>query len=143
MRIRLDAKTPGLSAFVTVNVRLAELFSIGLRYDSPDSGTVVVLRVNGDHGRHKNPNGEIIRGPHLHIPDAGALDTRPSAGYRLLFAEPLPPENRILTKAWALFCSRANVLPNENVAKALSRLHTDVAQQGLFDDFDGEDAGAS
>ena len=54
---------------VRVNRALPESFSIVLRF-APELGPPSVLvRVNGDHGPHRDPDGKVLAGgPHLHAP---------------------------------------------------------------------------
>lgn len=65
---------------VRVNKVLPESFSIVLRF-APEAGAPSVLvRVNGDHGPHKDPDGKVLAGgPHIHAPTAAerALPLKP------------------------------------------------------------------
>lgn len=53
--------------FINEHLQLLEIFSIGLVYLHDESGSVIVLRYNGDHGMHKNQlTGESFSGFHIH-----------------------------------------------------------------------------
>lgn len=72
--LRLDAElvaplAPGsFRIFVRVLRDLNESFSIGLTYrTSPAATDTVLLRLNGDHGTHVNPDRSVVApGPHVH-----------------------------------------------------------------------------
>ena len=137
--LQVSADDPGeFSIFVRVNAALAESFSIGLKYDAAQMKTCVLLRVNGDHGQHRNRDGAIVEGAHVHFPSPSELISLPSAGFQVQDATAVP-KAALLPQAWAIFCQIAHVQPAPEIAKAIGRLHTSGAQTLLFleDDDDG------
>ncbi len=60
--------------FIRRNLKLRENFSVGLIYVPRDgSGEVRLVRCNGNHD-HRNPNGDLISGFHLHLATEDALE---------------------------------------------------------------------
>ncbi len=117
-------------AFVRVNERLSEHFSIGLRYEA-DFGH---LRVNGDHGAHRNPDGLLITtGPHVHMFRAPARDQAPKDGAEPKWAWPLPPDTVALNVAWRTFRDLASVTSTGDADRKVAAMYAASAQLP-FDD---------
>jgi len=127
----LQSEIPGLTAFVRQSTALTESFSIGLLYEVTGREPIIVLRVNGDHGRHRNPDGTVFRGPHVHEPRGSELDLEPWRGFEPKYARTIDGQYRILVNAWDLFCQLVAILPSEPVARHLGRIHTQLAQEVL------------
>jgi hypothetical protein len=122
-------------AYVRISVDLPESFSIGLRYQ-PDSGAPSVLvRVNGDHGPHKNPDGtRFSEGSHIHFPLLEEL---------YLTAEPGmwkggPPHATLLgpiviplTEGWRIFAERVNILNTDKTLGFIAKIAQDADQLDL------------
>jgi hypothetical protein len=109
--------------FLRVNDVLTESFSLGLRYQEKGIAPVVLLRVNGDHGEHPNPDGSKVRGPHLHAPTAEERLSPPpeddwSTGPHTALS--IGPEHHHLATAWNLLCSEARIAPNETMSKFMA-----------------------
>lgn len=118
--------------FVRVLRALNESFSIGLRYELGGFGNVVLLRVNGDHGGHRNPDGGFIReGPHIHTFRPPLRDKPPRAGAEARWAWPLPAEHLALPTAWRAFCQLVSLTSTAKVDKKIARLYTSTAQLPL------------
>jgi hypothetical protein len=118
--------------FVRVLRALNENFSIGLRYELGGFGSVVLLRVNGDHGGHKNPDGGVIsEGPHVHTFRSPQRDRPPRAGAEARWAWPLPADHLALPTAWRTFCGLVALVSNAKVDKKIAALYTSTAQLSL------------
>jgi hypothetical protein len=50
-----------------IHTSLPEHYTWGLRYVGKDKRQIVLVRYNGDHGEHGNPDGTKIRNPHIHL----------------------------------------------------------------------------
>ena len=62
-------------AFIRVNEKISESFSIGLDYISDEGKSICLLRCNGKHGIHKNHNtGEEFFDYHIHKATQKAID---------------------------------------------------------------------
>ena len=131
--LQLSASTAGtFFVFVRVLRALNENFSIGLRYEEAGFGNVVLLRVNGDHGRHRNPDGGIIsEGPHIHTFRSPAKDAAPRSGAEAKWAWPLPSEHLALPTAWKTFCGLVSLESTTKVDKKIATLYTSLAQLSL------------
>lgn len=131
--VAIMSDMPGtFGAFIRVSARLVEHFSCGLVYEAEGLPVVTVLRVNGDHGGHTNPDGAKVSGAHIHWPND--MQALPAAGDQPQHGEAIDAANNVLPFAWSRFCSVINLVPHQNVARAVSRLHTALAQ-GSLDDF--------
>lgn len=130
--LELAASCPGtFHVFVRVLRALSESFSIGLRYEA-QPGDTVLLRVNGDHGRHRNPDGGfLIEGPHVHsfVPPSRDAPPRPAAEAR--WAWPLPTENLALPRAWSTFQRAVALTSTAEVDRKIARLYTELSQLPL------------
>lgn len=138
--IEFASAAPGkLVGFVRANSMLSESFTIGLRYHAANLAPSILLRVNGDHGRHPNPDGtEVTSGPHLHTPSYGHLHLPPDPTQREEWAVPLDPSCTHLPAAWRIFCETANVTPDHRIAKLLAAVHASGAQLDLFEELSRE-----
>lgn len=126
-----------LSVIVRMNKRLAESFSIILRYRETHLPFTILFRVNGDHGPHTNPDGKSVNGPHAHAPNAEEIDTLIRGPLELRYAEQISSKYTHIGFAWVLFRTRCHIEENPEVTKALTKLHTITHQEnldGLFDD---------
>lgn len=73
--------------FIRVNAALIESFSIGLRWVGEEVGGLVLLRLNGDHGGHANPDGSRFEeGAHLHAPTTDERLLEAFSGFEPRFA---------------------------------------------------------
>jgi hypothetical protein len=132
VNVELIADAPGtLLGIIRVNQRMIESFSCILRYDPPKGRPVLLLRVNGDHGPHK----DIVGGPHAHVHAPERLDFPPEYGTEPDWGLIVDPDCRLLGHAWAEFCRRANVAHSEKMARLVAKLHTALAQATLDDFF--------
>jgi hypothetical protein len=101
-----------------------EDFSIGLRYDVPDNGSIILLRCNGPHGNVVNAIGGLPHwGYHIHI----ARQANMIAGRKAEAGADLTTEFASYQQALRYFLHRANIEWREEHFPGLS-------QQGLFDD---------
>lgn len=131
--LQLSASIAGtFFVFVRVLRALNENFSIGLRYEEAGFGNVVLLRVNGDHGPHRNPDGgRIAEGPHIHTFRSPARDAAPRSGAEAKWAWPLAAEHLALPVAWRTFCSQVCLESDTKVDKKIATLYTSLAQLSL------------
>lgn len=112
-----------------VNVALPESFSFFLRYDAPDSAPAVLLRVNGDHGLHKNPDGSTCAGPHVHTPTQSQLSAAPTplaSGPK--YAAALPAPCQTMSAAWEEMRARACITPSKEVDSAIEGVNKKLAK---------------
>ena len=113
--IDLDVEAPGVAGrfvvFVRVNIHLSESFSIGLMYHSIGKETAMLLRMNGDHGGHQNPDGSRIEeGPHLHAPTPDEALQDPAPHFEPKMATSVTAEQAgVLSDAWLFFCQAAKI----------------------------------
>ena len=127
--------------YVRRDTDLAEDFSIGLRYEQPGSRRpIVVLRFNGDHGGHRNPNGtRIDEGPHVHAPTVEelrlAVDEAEFRPHGPRYATASPPGLAHFPAAWDAFCQAAGIAENPEVAAYFQRRNNQL-QQTCFVDLD-------
>ena len=140
--IGLEVADPDAGSFtviVRVNQVLHESFTVGLRYQERGSQALMLLRVNGDHGGHGNPDGSRIEsGPHLHAPTAAERLLPPpvrdwSTGPPT--ALPLAVEHNNLLVAWNRLIAEGNIRPSEAISKFMSGVQGRLAQlvaEGLF-----------
>ena len=118
--------------FVRVPVVLVESFSIGLRWVGDDGGAVL-LRLNGDHGTHGNPDGtKVADVAHLHAPTAQERAGDLVAGYEPRFATALTGCST-LPEAWERFCLEAKLAPGSKAGHIITRLHEQGAQTDLME----------
>jgi hypothetical protein len=134
IEVKLDAPTVtgSFRAVLRVNERMVERFSCILTYEDRGLPTLALLRVNGDHGIHRNPDGTVITGPHIHFP--ANLSASPEVDSEPEAADVIDQRNAVMTFAWDYFCQQVNVHMPNNVAKAVGRLHTALSQ-GSLDEF--------
>jgi hypothetical protein len=98
--------------YLRVNADLPERFSVGLRYEDPRAGNALLLRLNGDHGVHRNPGEKgpaFDSGVHLHEPTEEESVTAWAPGFEPRFAKLLPPAHQQLTTAWLALCQHASI----------------------------------
>lgn len=119
---------------VRVNERICESYSMILRYQPPGSPTTILLRVNGDHGEHKNPDGSLVYGPHLHQPADDWMDAEFSADVVVSNATPLPGQCRQLTFGWQRFLELTHTEGSPAASKILGKLLGELTQGTLYDD---------
>lgn len=122
-----------LSVVIRMTVALIESFSIVLRYERDHFPCVAILRVNGDHGQHRNPDGTIVTGPHVHAPVPSEMNSIPTKDFEPRFAEAVAARYVQLPFAWALFRERVALEPHEQMADRIRRMHTTYSQE-TFDD---------
>jgi hypothetical protein len=138
--IPLDAEADGeFTVFLRLHTRYLEMFSIGLRYATPGQRDVVLIRVNGDHGSHKNPDGTIVSGPHLHMPTVNQDPTELRSKGPATAAS-LDPRCNNLPAAWSKFRELISLSPQAEVDRLVVRLYLVGSQLSLLnleDLFDG------
>jgi hypothetical protein len=108
------SNVPGtFSIFVRLNTALPDSFSVGLVYESPTVKPLTILRVNGSHAPHKNPDGSVVprNTAHIHQPYAEQPAKEVWAGFSADWALQLPPIT--LIQAWDLLLSTAHVTPDQ------------------------------
>lgn len=118
--------------FVRVLRALSENFSIGLRYEERTLGNVVLLRVNGDHGRHRNADGATIaKGPHVHSFRAPMREAppRPGAEGSVGLAARLEPPRT--SCGVATFCGLVALESTTKVDTSIAALYSSFAQLPL------------
>lgn len=114
--------------FIRVNAALIESFSIGLRWVGEDVGGLILLRLNGDHGGHANPDGSRFEeGAHLHAPAAEERQLEACAGFEPRFAT-LVPECSMLSAAWERFCEYAGVTSHPRLDALVRQIQASGAQ---------------
>jgi hypothetical protein len=118
------------SVAVRTNATLAESFSLVLCYQPPKGRTTVLLRVNGPHGRHRNPDGSILDGgPHAHLPTPNELDELPPEWPEgPPTAAALPEATQNMSHAWPHFAERCTISASDDVESFFRAF----AQQELF-----------
>lgn len=129
--VPLVSSAPGsFRVFVRILRDLAEHFSMGLAYrTAPGAQETVLIRLNGDHGHHKNPDGgQIESGPHLHFFIPPLLLEPPPPGAKHKWAWPLPPEFVSAQLAWPKFCEHASVVSTSKVDRSIRKLYRAAAQ---------------
>jgi hypothetical protein len=131
--LELEAACPGtFHVFVRVLFALNENFSVGLRFAAPGAGDTVLLRVNGDHGSHRNPDGGVIgEGPHVHSFQSPVRDQAPGPGTEARWAWPLPPDHLALPTAWRTFCGLIALTSTTKVDRRIVTLYASTAQLPL------------
>lgn len=112
------------AVFFRVNLHLPESFSIGLTCRDPGGGLHVLLRVNGDHGGHQNPDGYRVEGAHMHLPSSSALESPLPidpwrAGPRC--AVPLFVSVLRLSEGWRMLATSTNIEVTPNVQRLVDR----------------------
>lgn len=134
----LSAEDPGTFRLVIRGSgAFFESFSLILLYSRPGIRPAVLLRLNGDHGYHNNPDGSHIDGvPHLHMFPYGVLfeavsDKQPD------HAIELPAELSTPARAWPIFREVAHINDDPRMAKHLARVcGTGGLQLALFEEED-------
>ncbi len=109
--------------FARVSLDLAESYTLGLRYEAPGFRSVPILRVNGDHGAHSNPDKtRFTGGPHVHMAEFGYLCLPADGERRDQYAVQI--DENILTPlaAWPLFRFYSNIEDSAQVRECLTRL---------------------
>lgn len=136
--IKLDAlaAAPGeFRVFLRVNLTLPEQFSIGLVYEEPGRSAVVLVRLNGDHGFHPNPNGTSIQdGPHLHSPTAAERLLEPPDrewANGPAHATQLSPDHNHLAVAWKKFSQEVTLAASEHVSAHMSKVYAELLQTAM------------
>lgn len=138
--IELSSPLDGrFAAFVRVNTFLMESFSIGLTYTPRKSRTLILVRVNGDHGLHQNPDGthDCDNKPHLHFPTTEEITRVVPSRFEPKYAKPLEGDARNLADAWGIFLNAANVKTDDKFDRIIAGLHDRGEQLSLIGDDDG------
>jgi hypothetical protein len=132
--IELAAACAGaFHVYVRVLRALNENFSVGLRLVQTGVGDTVLLRVNGDHGGHRNPDGgAIAQGPHVHTFRAPLRDQPPRPGADARWAWPLPADHLALPTAWRTFCALVALTSCAKVDRKVAKLYASSAQLSLL-----------
>jgi hypothetical protein len=116
------------------HVELPEDFSFVLLARVPGISPFALLRVNGDHGPHRNPDGTLIEGgPHVHEPAPLEVRLLPADRFQPRYAWPLEAACLAPALAWERFKAFVNLSPDEKVDRVFRRLDN-VIQMDLFED---------
>jgi hypothetical protein len=131
--LQLQAHVPGqFIVYVRINVDLPESFSTGLRYHPPQGAPSVLLRVNGDHGGHRNPDGtRFSSGAHVHAPTEAELAQRCQPGMWAEgppFAALLPVHTLSLVDGWRELVTRTNIGDSPDVRRVIAKMSASVDQ---------------
>jgi hypothetical protein len=133
--LNLDSDNPGeFSVYVRVNVRLPESFSIGLRYRAERGPLNVILRINGDHGSHTNPDGFIMDGAHVHMPNGVQLQAwLPASPWSQgpPFAAPLGVGFLTLVDAWEILATSTSIENTDDVRSTVVKVQNKIASAQL------------
>jgi hypothetical protein len=134
----IEAEIEGLKVYVRRDTDLAEDFSIGLRYEQPGIRPIVVLRFNGDHGGHRNPDGtRIDEGPHVHAPTLEefrlAVDEAEFQPHGRRYAMASPRRLAHFPAAWDAFCRAAAIAEDAEVAAYFQRRNNQLQQTSFMD----------
>ncbi len=117
------------SVYVRVNVSLPEMFSVGIIYTPPKGSTTVLLRVNGDHGTHRNPDGSVVTGPHVHKPQENELGLVVAPGMWTdgpPFAVEIQAAPFTVLHAWFKLAAEAGIQSSPEVEQAFKAVHNKV-----------------
>lgn len=129
--VKLLAACPGeFIAYVRVPSNLPEEWSVGLRYAMSGERPAVLLRMNGNHGAHMNPDrSRFSHGPHIHRPMEIEL-ARPLATGQWpegpKYAEVLAPKFQHIVNGWHELCERANITSAPWIDSVLVSIATSV-----------------
>jgi hypothetical protein len=131
----LAGLTGRLVLYVRVNTLLSDLFSIGLRLEMPRRTPSLIVRLNGGHGPHRNPDGSMIsrHQPHIHVPTAKEMVADYTSKVKLEQADPVQYAQP--TSAWPFFENWANITPDPKVATLIAKMCTST--QLDFEDLNG------
>lgn len=137
VRLRVKVSCPQLPGKCMVYVRLlqqlVENYSCILTYQPPFDEPIRVLRVNGPHGGHRNPDGRVLFVPHLHRARPAREHVAPTPRLKIDHALDLEPRYRSLVFGWDLFCRTIKLAPHKRLAEVIGEMYSEVAQ-GTFDD---------
>lgn len=134
--LHVEADIPArLIVYIRVNVDITENFSIGLRYQPNNGAPIVLVRVNGDHGPHGNPDGtRFSEGSHVHFPLPGELDHVAEPG----MWKGGPPHARLLgpiviplTEGWRIFTERVSIQNTDKTLAFIAKIGLDVDQTDM------------
>lgn len=118
--LEAELDVPGdLIAFIRVHKSLYENYSIGLLLRSH-----VLVRVNGVHGTHINPDKTRVTGPHLHLDPPAKLDRPPTSLPRGSdWATPLSPQHSALPQGWLTFCHQVSLAPSDEADDLIQHMY--------------------
>jgi len=128
--LQLEADDPGtFRLIVRGSGELFESFSLVLLYQRAGLRGTPLLRVNGDHGYHTNPDGTRIECvPHMHMHTYGELLSAPADGHPE-HAIPLPATINTPAQAWPIFREASHINDDPRMAKHLARVCGSYAVQ--------------
>lgn len=106
--------------FVRVLEALHESFSIGVVHIASKT---ILVRVNGDHGIHKNPDGEVIAGPHVHVHED---ETSSPSGADPGHAVPWRSLRPTVAGGWEELLARANLVSTATMDEKVRGLLADA-----------------
>jgi hypothetical protein len=135
--LELDCQLPDLKArivlYIRVNTLFTELFSIGLRLEMKGAAPSLIVRLNGGHGPHKNPDGTMIAmgQPHIHVPTPQELVSDFKSKVKLVKAEPVPCGDP--ASAWPFFESWARITPDRRMTTLVTAM-CDAGKQMEFEE---------
>ena len=111
---RLTCDCPGqMWLHVRINRTLHENYSVILEYRPTSGPSTMLARVNGDHGLHKNADGTIVSGPHLHLFPDENMDQRPAPPVsKLRRASPLPADFLCVVHGFGYILQLGSIQPS-------------------------------
>lgn len=124
--IDLACTLPGLKGqlvlYARVLTELPEIFSVGLKVEMRGRAPSLIIRANGGHGQHKNPDGTIIpaKQPHIHVPTSEELSSEYSSKVKLVKA--LPIDHADAVSAWSYLAQELNIEDDGRVTRLVSEL---------------------
>ena len=122
---------PGrFTTYVRQQTDLMEKFSVGLRWEMPRRGDVHIVRVNGQHGPHQNPDGSVVADcMHAHywrLAEPPLMDRQPK------WAVALPGNRRCnVAGAWDALCAIANISCDPTIDRVVNDLLKQASQTDL------------
>lgn len=125
--VRVLADCEGaLTVRARVNENLSEIYSFVLGYALKGRKPVVLVRMNGKHGLHRNPDGKILPSkPHIHFPSDEELQL-PVAAIDWINGPPwaieLDDRHLALSVGWATFTQYARLPHCTESQRWVSRL---------------------
>jgi len=135
--LELDCPLAGMKGrlvlYVRVNTLLSDLFSIGLRLEMPRAAPSLLVRLNGGHGPHRNPDGSMIEmgQPHIHVPTAAEMVADYTSKVKLAQADKVGCAQP--TEAWPFFEAWANIAHDARMPGLIAAM-CDAASQMEFEE---------
>ncbi|NNB89914.1 hypothetical protein HI292_30700 [Corallococcus exiguus] len=127
-----------LILYARINTLLPESFSLGLRLEGKGVRTSLLVRLNGWHGPHPNPDKSVIprNTPHIHIPTkqelagdyAGKVALKAAVELQPMMNAALPNPPAI-TDVWPFFAEYLKIQSDGRVDDLLAHLSGATPQQ--------------